>query len=232
MGALEIILLIAVIILIVIAVMIHFDRKKTHAVYQFMADMVSEEGGALQQALEDLKATSKYADPAESAAAIGEIIRFLDSFNTTVRKQAERIEEHERNKLHRLALGLFKKKKKVDYSALLKKKTEEKKEPEEKKEEKDEKDTELERIEEKIQSKLTEPDSVEVKEETEKKPAQDAGPKKVKKLRRRLKKRVKPGAPNKTGGEAPGHKPPGEPEKHAPGDTDTDIDLPPPPESE
>lgn len=228
MGALEIILLIAVIILIIMAVVIHSDRKKTHAVYQFMADMVSEEGGALQQALEDLKVSSKYADPAESAAAIGEIIRFLESFNTTVRKQAERIEEQNRNKLHRLALGLFKKKKKVDYSSLLKKKTEDKKEPEKQEEkEEEEKDAELEQIEEKIQAKLEESDTAGKEEKTEEKPP---GLKKVKKLRRRLKKKPRPGTPKKAEGDAKEDKAES-PDKVGPGDTDTDIDLPPPPES-
>jgi len=219
MGALEIILLIIVIIEFVVCVAIHFDRKKTRAVYTFMADMVSEEGGTLHKALEVLKDSSTYAQPAESAATLGEITRFLESFNSTVRKHCERIEEAEKHKWHAVITGLLKKKPKTDYKAVLKKKSAEKKEPDEEKPEVEEKDTELEKIDEKIEKKLEE------KEE-------EVKPKKRKKLRKRMLKPKpvvpKPGdkEPVKSGSTEPAK----EGEKKTSGDVDTDIDLTPPSE--
>jgi hypothetical protein len=228
MGAFEIILLIVMVVLLAVSMAIHYDRKKTRAVYQFMADMVSEEGGALQQALEDLKVSSKYADPAESAAAITEIVRFLESFNSTVRKQADRIEEQEKNKWYRLIIGLLKKKKKVDYAALLKKKTAEKKKPEEEEKKEEEEGPSLEEIEKKIAEKTTEPEKVEEYPAEEK-----VKPKKIRKLKKRLK-RPRPLA-EKPEGDTPsavtreaGPQTPGAEEKKTSGDADTDIDLEPP----
>ena len=199
MLAIVIILLVVVVVELVVCLAIHFDRKKTHAVYQFMADMVSEEGGALQKALEDLKESSTYAEPAESAAAIGEIVRFLESFNSTVRKQAERIEEARQNKWYGAITGLLKKKKKVDYSSIIKKKTADKKKPEAPEEEKEETvDSELEKIEEKIQEKLEASGSGETQEKIENKPAPgEVRPKKMVKIRKRIKK-IKPGGLKKT----------------------------------
>lgn len=235
MLALVIILLVVVVVELIVCFAIHFDRKKTHAVYTFMADMVSEEGGALKEALEELKETSKYAEPAESAAAVGEIIRFLESFNSTVRKQAERIEEAQKHKWHHPVTGLFAKKKKVDYSSLIKKKAGEKKEAEvkeEEKEEAEETDSELEKIEEKIQEKLAGPGIEKSEEKIEEKPTEEtAKPKIVKKLRKRIKKRPKPDAPMRPHIEAaqPKEK---DLELKVSGESDTDIDLAPPSEGE
>jgi len=174
MLALVIILAIIVFIELIVCFAIHFNRKKTHEVYMFMADMVSQEGGALQKALEELKDSSTYAQPAESAAAIGEIIRFLDSFNATVRKQAERIEEAQKHKWHAPITGLFARKKKTEYTPPSKKKSPVKtEETKEEKEEAETKDEELEKIEEKIEKKLAE---------------EEPKPKKLKKLKRRIKK--------------------------------------------
>jgi hypothetical protein len=223
MGALEIILLIIVVIEFIVCVAIHFDRKKTHAVYVFMADMVSEEGGTLQKALEEFKDSSTYAQPAESAAALGEITRFLESFNSTVRKHCERLEEAEKHKWHAVITGLLKKKPKTDYKAILKKKPAEKKEPEEEKPETEEKDTDLERIEEKVEKKL---------EEKEGEPR----PKKRKRLKKRMLK-PKPTGPKpdeKKGASPESPEPAKEEEKKAEeekkdsGESDTDIDLAPP----
>lgn len=220
MLAIIIILAVVVVIELIICFVIHADRKKTHNVYLFMAEMVANEGGALQQALEELKSTSKYAEPAESAAAIGEIIRFLDSFNTTVRKQVERIEEGRKHKWHEPVTGIFKKKK-ATYTPPVKKKAAEKKEPEKEEPqdtEETQEDAELAKIEEKVEKKLAQ---------------EEDKPKKVKKLKRRIK-RIKPGAGKKP--ESPGKT--SEPkttdadEKKSPGDGDTDIDLAPPPEGE
>ncbi len=227
MGALEIILLIIVAIEFIVCVAIHFDRKKTHAVYTFMADMVSEEGGTLHKALEELKDSSTYAQPAESAAALGEIIRFLESFNSTVRKHGERIEEAQKHKWHAVITGLLKKKPKTDYKAALKKKPAEKKDQEEEKPETEEKDSELEKIEEKVEKKL------------EEKETEEPGLKKRKKLKKRFLK-PKPIAPKPedkepekpdVAGQA-GNEQKEDEEKKSPGDGDTDIDLAPPSEEE
>ena len=217
MGALEIILLILVIIEFIVCVAIHFDRKKTRAVYTFMADMVSEEGGTLHKALEELKDSSTYAQPAESAAALGEITRFLESFNSTVRKHCERIEEADKHKWHALITGLLKKKPKTDYKAVLKKKPAEKKEAVEETAETEEKDVELEKLDEKIEKKMEE------KQE-------EAKPKKRKKLKKRL---LKPKSPTSTpqskdSAETGSSEPAKEEEKKSTGESDTDIDLAPP----
>ncbi len=226
MLAIIIILLVVVVIELIVCFVIHADRKKTHDVYLFMAEMVSNQGGALQQALEDLKVSSKYADPAESAAAITEIVRFLESFNSTVRKQAERIEEARKHKWHQPVTGLLKKKKKAAYTPPVKKKAAEKKEAEKEEAEEPEgtqEESEFAKIEEKIEKKLAQ---------------EEDKPKKVKRFKRRFKK-VRPGAPKKPEGETTespdkgsGPKTPGAGEKKAPGDSDTDFDLAPPPESE
>jgi hypothetical protein len=222
MGALEIILLIIVIIEFVVCVAIHFDRRKTQAVYTFMADMVAEEGGALHKALEELKDSATYAQPAESVAALGEITRFLESFNATVRKHCERIEEDRKHRWHAVLTGLLKKKK-TDYKAVLKKKPDEKKE-EEKKIEAEPKDAELEKIDEKVEKKLEEKEG-------------ENRLKKRKKLRKRF---LRPGPagpkPEETLSEEDesaqpgGSEPAGDEQKKDSGEGDTDIDLTPPSE--
>lgn len=219
MLAIVIILIVVAVIELIVCLAIHFDRAKTHAVYTFMADMVAEEGGALQKALEDLKNTSKYAEPSESAAAISEISRFLESFNSTVRKQVERIEESQRNKWHKKITGLVKKKK-VEYKLPSKKKAdEEKKEKKEEEEEEipaetpgtDEEKEEFAKIEEKVGKKL---------EEREEKP------KKIRRLKKRFRK-VKPGESKPSTESAEAEEEGG---TKTPGDTDTDVDLAPPSE--
>jgi hypothetical protein len=230
MGVLEIIFLIIILIEFVVCVVLYFERKKAQELFTFMADMVKEEGGALQKALEELKETSKYADPAEAAAAISEIVRFLDSFNSTVRKQSERVEESLKHKWHHPITGLLKKKK-VEYTLPSKKKDKEKKETEaEPGKPEEEEDEELKAIEEKIAGKQEERKEdvgadTEAAVDTEK-------PKKLRRLKRfrRPLKKTSPesGEASEEGGAGSGEK---KEEKPVTGDSDTDIDLTPPEEA-
>jgi hypothetical protein len=226
MGALEIIFLIVILIEFIVCVVLYFERKKAQELFAFMAEMVKEEGGALQKSLEELRETSKYADPAEAAAAIGEIVRFMDSFNSTIKKQSDRVEESLKHRWHHPITGLLKKKK-VEYTPPSKKKEKDKKEAEPEKPEEVE-DEELKAIEEKIakqeEEKASEKDKGKEEGEAEK-------PKKklrrLKKLRRPLKKKS---PDEKPAGDEKAESGSSEDKKPVSHDSDTDIELEPPKE--
>ncbi len=98
MLALVIILLIVAIIELIICFALHFRRLETLTAYNLMADMISEEGEALNRALEELIENNISAKPGKDVAALREILRFVESFNATVRKHSRYIRGTEQKK--------------------------------------------------------------------------------------------------------------------------------------
>jgi len=216
MLALVIILGIVALVELIACFVIHADRKKTHEVFLFMSDMVSTQGKALQKALEELKDSSKYAEPAEASAAIGEISRFIESFNETVEKQTERVEAWQKNKWHKRIIGLFTKKKSTYVPPAKKKESEKVEAPEEKNEE----DSELKALDEKLEKKLAK--------------QEDKPLKKIKRIKKRVKRPLHaPGKEESTSNKdevTKKNEQVSKPEDKI--DSDTDIDLAPPPQED